>query len=271
MIGIFDSGFGGLTILKGLTDKLPQYDYIYLGDSARAPYGNKSDEVIFKYTQEAVDFLHAQDCRLVIVACNTASTKALRKIQQEHLPGKNDDSFRVLGVTIPICEAAAALPKTKTIGVIGTKATITSGVFEAEMRKINPDIRIISRACPLLVPLIEEGWQSRSETKRILKYYLRPLKENPVDALLLGCTHYPLLLKQITAVMPKRTRIINTPEVVANKLADYLNRHPEINDSLSKSGTREYYTTDNPASFKSIANRLLKEKLVDKGERVELS
>lgn len=270
MIGIFDSGFGGLTILKGLISHLPQYDYIYLGDSARAPYGSKSDEVILKYTSEAVDFLYEKGCRLIIIACNTASTKALRNIQQEHLPKKGDDIFRVLGVTIPICEAAAELPKIKSIGVIGTKATVASGVFETELRKINPDIILYKRACPLLVPLIEEGWHNRPETKRILRYYLRPLKENRVEALILGCTHYPLLLKQISGTMPKRTLIINTPEVVALKLKDYLSRHTELDALLSKKSQRQFFTTDEPISFKNLGNCLIKEKLINTADKAIL-
>lgn len=268
MIGIFDSGLGGLTVLKELADKLPEYDYVYLGDSARAPYGNKSQAVIYDYTRQAVDFLFKQGCGLIIIACNTASAKALSRIQQEWLPPRYPEG-RVLGVVIPSAEAAAAVASNQKpparIGVIGTRATVESGVYEAELNKIltaRPALKIKKwaihvRACPLLVPLVEEGWTGKPETRMILKKYLRPLKAKKVNALILGCTHYPFLEADIKRIMGKNVKMISTPRAVAGKLIDYLTRHPEIESRLSKNGRRVFYTTDEIARFRTIALNFL--------------
>jgi glutamate racemase len=287
MIGIFDSGFGGLTVLKELLNQLPEYNYIYLGDNARAPYGSKSPAVIYRYTKEAVDFLFQQGCQLIIVACHTASAKALRRIQQEWLL-KVDNQRRVLGVVIPVAEAAAdcyqeakergRLPWR--LGIIGTRVAIESRVYEKELAKIltfnksglkaeeqsqaekkavslPADIEIYTQACPLLVPLIEEGWIKKPETKMILKKYLRSLKIKQVRALILGCTHYPLLLPQIAQIMGRQVRIINTPPIVAEKLKDYLTRHPEIEKKLSRGREVVFYTTDDASRFKNLGSRFL--------------
>ncbi len=287
MIGIFDSGFGGLTVLKELLNQLPEYNYIYLGDNARAPYGSKSPAVIYRYTKEAVNFLFQQGCQLVIVACHTASAKALCQIQQEWL-SKFDNQRRVLGVVIPVAEAAADYyRKAKErgrlpwrLGIIGTRATIESRVYEKELAKIltfnksglkaeeqsqvekkavslPADIEIYTQACPLLVPLVEEGWIKKPETKMILKKYLRPLKIKQVRALILGCTHYPLFQPQITKVMGRQVRIINTPPIVAEKLKDYLTRHPEIEKNLSRGNQVIFYTTDDTNRFKDLGSRFL--------------
>ncbi|MBI4779383.1 glutamate racemase, partial [Candidatus Falkowbacteria bacterium] len=189
MIGVFDSGFGGLTVLKEFLRVLPYYNYIYLGDNARAPYGNKSDEAVYNYTREAVDFLFKQGCELIIIACHTASAKALRKIQQEYLPEKHPDK-RVLGVVVPMVEEAVNLSRYHKLGVIGTTATINSGAYKKELEKLNDGLEIFQQACPLLVPLVEEGWTEKPEAKMILKNYLRPLKVKEIDTLILGCTHY---------------------------------------------------------------------------------
>jgi glutamate racemase len=262
MIGVFDSGFGGLTILRGFLDKLPEYDYVYLGDNARAPYGNKSEEVIYNYTREAVDFLFRRGCELVIVACNTASAKALRRIQQEYLV-QSYSTKRVLGVIIPVAQAAADIKGASRIGIIGTRATIESGAYEVELKKLNPQTEIFKQACPLLVPLVEEGWIKRPETKKILKKYLRPLKDKKIDALILGCTHYPVLIKDIESIMGKRVKVLNSPVIVAEKLADYLKRHPEIESGLGKNplsgGKRLFFTTDDEKRFKEIGKRFLGE------------
>ncbi len=260
MIGVFDSGYGGLTILKGFLDRLPEYDYIYLGDNARTPYGSKSQEVIYSYTREAVDFLFKQGCELIIIACNTASAKALRKIQQEFLTASYPDK-KVLGVVIPIAEEAARLTRSKKVGVIGTRATIESGSYDMEIKKLNSSLQIYSQSCPLLVPLVEEGWLKKPETKMILKKYLRPLKREQVDTLILGCTHYPFLLDDIKRIMTKRVRVLNSPEIVAEKLADYLKRHPEIEKKLAKNKKRIYYTTDDPKRFKSFGTKFLGEEV----------
>lgn len=256
MIGVFDSGFGGLTVLKEFLRVLPKYDYIYLGDNARAPYGNKSDESIYEYTRQAVDFLFKAGCSLVIIACHTASSKALRRLQREYLP-KSYPSQRVLGVVVPTVEAAIGLSRHHKLGVIGTLATISSGVYKKELEKLRNDLKIFEQACPLLVPLVEEGMIERPETKMILRKYLHPLKVREIDTLLLGCTHYPLLLKDISRIMGKNVKIVNPAEVAAGKLADYLKRHQEIENKLGKNGKLVFYTTDNANKFKELGQRFL--------------
>lgn len=263
MIGVFDSGFGGLTILKSFLDKLPEYDYIYLGDNARAPYGNKSHETIYQYTCEALRFLFAQGCDLVIVACNSASAEALRQVQQEFLP-KNFPGKKVLGVVVPIVEGVAEFVQAKKldhkktrVGIIGTRATIESKVFERELTKRNFTGEILTRACPLLVPLVEENWTKRSETKTILKKYLQPLKTNNINILVLACTHYPVLYKEIKHAIGRKVFVLNPPEIVAEKLKDYLTRHPEIEIKLSKNKKRLFYTTDNAQRFSEFTSRFL--------------
>jgi len=256
MIGVFDSGYGGLTVLKAFLGGLPEYDYHYLGDSARAPYGNKSLKVVYEYTRQAVEFLFAQGAVLIILACNTASAKALRKIQQEWLPLHCPEN-RVLGVVIPLAEAAAEASRRGRIGVIGTRATIESRVYEQELHKVNPGLRIFGRACPLLVPLVEEGWVGKPETNSILKKYLRPLKSTAVDTLILGCTHYPFLKRDISRIMGNNCRVLDAPAIVALKLADYLSRHPEIEARLSRGGKRIFCTTDDPERFKVFGEAFL--------------
>lgn len=260
MIGVFDSGFGGLTVLKEFLSELPQYDYIYLGDNARAPYGNKSEEAIYNYTREAADFLFKEGCELIIIACNTASAKALRKIQQEFLPANYPDK-KVLGVIIPVVEIAAELNNVKIVGLIGTRATVESKTYERELNNLRKDITIYNQSCPLLVPLVEEGWLKRAETKKILKKYLRPLKEKKIDVLILGCTHYPVLTKEIKQIMGKRVKILDAPGVVAEKLACYLKRHKEIERKLSKNGKRLFYTTNSIERFKEMGKKFLGENI----------
>lgn len=255
MIGVFDSGLGGLSILKHFLKKLPEYNYIYLGDSARVPYGSKSGEVVYNYTREAVDFLFSKGCQLIILACNTASARALRKIQQEYLPGKYPDR-NVLGVVIPLAEVAASDKKIKRVGVIGTKTTIESKVYEEELEKLNPSLKVFSRATPLLVPLIEEGWVKKRETKMILKKYLRPLKEKEIQSLILGCTHYPLLIKEIKDIMGKNCKIYSPGEIVAESLADYLARHKEYRFESGR-GEVKFCTTDSPEKFKEMGEKFL--------------
>jgi len=234
-IGIFDSGLGGLIILKEIIKKLPQYDYIYLGDNARTPYGNRSQDVIYKFTKQAVDFLFQQDCELIIIACNTASAKALRQIQQEWLPQHYTDR-RVLGVIRPVVEKAVEVAKKK-IGVIGTKATVNSQAYIREIEKLNPQLEIVQQACPLLVPLVEEGWEKRPETKKILRYYLRALKLVKIDTLILGCTHYPILFKEIRGMMGRKIKVLHSGQIVVDSLVDYLQRHPEIESKLDKNSS----------------------------------
>ncbi len=256
MIGVFDSGFGGLTILGAFLKKLPEYDYVYFGDNARTPYGNKSQEVIYHYTRQAVEFLFQKGCVLIILACNTASTKALRKIQQELLPLKYADR-RVLGVVIPLAEAGVETSRFGRIGVIGTRATIESGVYEEELKKLNPALKIHGQACPLLVPLVEEGWVGKPETNMILKKYLRRLKRKKIDSLIPGCTHYPFLQKDIERVMGRNCRVLNGPAIVAEKLQDYLNRHPGMEARISRNGGTTFFTTDAPDRFQVFGEAFL--------------
>jgi glutamate racemase len=256
MIGVFDSGYGGLTVLKAFLEGLPHYDYLYLGDSARAPYGNKSLKVVYEYTRQAVEFLFGQGAVLIILACNTASAKALRKIQQEWLPLHCPDR-RVLGVVIPLAESAVEASRHGRIGVIGTRATVESRVFEQELHKLGPELKVFERACPLLVPLVEEGWVGKPETNAILKKYVRPLKNNAIDTLILGCTHYPFLRRDIERIMGKNCRVLDAPAIVADKLADYFIRHPEIEVRLSRNSSRTFYTTDDPERFKAFGENFL--------------
>lgn len=249
MIGVFDSGYGGLTVLKAFLEALPEYDYTYLGDSARAPYGSKSLKIVYEYTRQAVDFLFSRGSHLIILACNTASAKALRKIQQEWLPERFPER-RVLGVVIPLAESAVAASRKGRIGVIGTRATIESRVYDQELQKLHPGLRVFGRACPLLVPLVEEGWVGKPESNMILKKYLRPLKSTAVDTLILGCTHYPFLKRDISRIMGKNCNVLDAPGIVADKLADYLRRHPEMEKRLSRNGGCTFFTTDDPERFK---------------------
>jgi len=268
MIGVFDSGIGGLTVLRSFLRDLPNYNYLYLGDSARTPYGNKSLDVIYEYTRQAVAFLFERGCVLIILACNTASAKALRKIQQEWLPVHYPDR-RVLGVAIPLAEAGVEVTRFGRIGVIGTRATIESRVHEQELKKLKGDLRVFGLACPLLVPLVEEGWVGRPETNMILKKYLRQVKSKKVDTLILGCTHYPFLQKDIERIMGKNCRVLNGPDIVAEKLADYLHRHPEIEERLPKGGEVAYCTTDDTGIFRSLGEQFLGRK-IERVDRVML-
>lgn len=256
MIGVFDSGLGGLTVLRAFLKHLPQYDYLYLGDNARAPYGNKSLEVIYRYARQAVEFLFDRGCILIILACNTASAKALRKIQQEWLPSNHPDR-RVLGVVIPVAEVGVQVTRYGRIGVIGTRATIETKVYQQELDKLRSDLKVYGLACPLLVPLVEEGWTGKPETNRILKKYLRHLKDKKVDTLILGCTHYPFLQKDTERIMGKNCKVLDGPEIVADKLEDYLHRHPEIETRVTRNGTVTYFTTDDPERFKRFGEKFL--------------
>ena len=267
MLGFFDSGFGGLTILKevlgvGAKEKSPlaDYDFMYLGDSARAPYGNHSPEKIYRYTTEAVDFLFKQGCELVVLACFSASANALRKIQQEwlpaHYPGK-----KVLGVLIPTAEEAIKETKNNRVGILGTRATINSGALSAELLKRAPNLQIHTEAAPLLVPLIEEGWAKKVETKKFLRYYLRPLKNKKIDTLILACTHYPILMKDIQAIIGRRVNVFHPGRAESKSLADYLQRHPEIDSKLKKTGQRIFFATDRIEEFNRLGAKFLGEKI----------
>lgn len=255
-IGIFDSGFGGLSVFKAIHDKLPDFDFVYLGDSARAPYGNHSHDIIYGYVEEAVKYLfEKQDCRLVILACNTASAQALRRLQQEWLP-QNYPDRRVLGVIRPVAEAVKSLGANKKIGILGTRATIEAKVFTSEIENQKAEVAdILEHACPLLVPMIEEGFHNRPEMKKILRYYLKPLKDSKVDIVINGCTHYSLLHDMIKGVMGKRVVILDSASIVADSLTEYLYRHSEIKSALTKSGRVDFYTTDDAQRFNNLASK----------------
>lgn len=269
MIGVFDSGFGGLTVLKGFLRGLPRYDYLYLGDNARAPYGDKSQRAVYNYTRQAVEFLFGRGCRLVILACNTSSAEALRKLQRSWLPRHFPDR-RVLGVIVPVAEEAARLSRAGRLGVIGTRATIGSGTYRREVKKISPALMLYQQSCPLLVPLVEAGRAAQPETKTILKKYLDPLKARRVDALILGCTHYPFLLTPIRRIMGKAVKVLDSPTIVAEKFADYLKRHPEIEKRLSKNGRLVFYTTGDREKFRRLGSKFLK-KPIKQVKKIRLS
>lgn len=256
-IGIFDSGLGGLTVLKELTAAFPQYHYIYLGDTARNPYGTRSKETITQYVREAVDFFFKEkECELVIVACNTASADALRVVQQEYLPSFGSPTKRVLGVLIPTAEKAVEVTRNKHIGLIATRGTVHSGAYIREIGKLDEDITLTQQATPLLVSLIEEGWAHKPETNMILKKYLRPLKNAGIDTLILGCTHYPILEKDIRRIMGEKVRIVTSANAVRYRFATYLERHKDIEALLGREGGVEYYTTDSPERFAELGKRV---------------
>lgn len=255
MIAIFDSGYGGLTVLKPIMELLPEYDYLYLGDNARAPYGNHSKENIKKFSEEAVEYLFKQGATLIIFACNTASAVALRSIQEKYLKGKNEKDRKILGVLIPVAEEVVKVTKTKKVAIVGTKATINSKSYDEEIKKLDPSIKITSASCPLLVPFIEEGWHKKPEAISVLKKYLRSLKTHNPDTLILGCTHYPLMGKNFKRIMGKQTKVLSSGKIVAKSLKDYLARHPEIESKLSKKGKRKFLTTDDPDKFKKFTQK----------------
>lgn len=267
-IGVFDSGLGGLTVFKHLLDRLPGYNYVYLGDNARVPYGEKSAETIYEYSREAMEFLFNQGCRLIIIACNTASAQALRRLQQEYLPVHHPDK-RILGVIRPLAEKFAGSGHAR-IGIIGTKATITSNAYAKEIKDLDASATVEQNSAPLLVPLIEEGWAKKPETKMILKKYLRPLKTKRVNSLILGCTHYPFLLADIRRIMGKRVAVPDPGEVVADSLADYLQRHPELNLQPNTKGQQTYYTTDDPLAFRRLGEKFLGQK-IENIEQVDIT
>lgn len=266
-IGIFDSGFGGLGILKEITKKLPEYDYIYLGDTARTPYGNRSQETIHSFTNQAVDFLFKKGCQLIILACNTASSEALRKIQQEYLP-RYYPKKRVLGVIIPSAEAALELTENNFIGVIGTESTVHSGAFKRELKKLNPEIKVFQIACPLLVPIVEAGKQNSKASDLILKNYLNLLVKRNIDTLILGCTHYEILENKIRKIIGPKIKIVTENKIVAEKLKDYLRRHPEIKRTLTKNKSIDFFTTDVTDKFKILGSQFLGRTILPK--KVEL-
>ncbi|MCX7986920.1 MAG: glutamate racemase [Bacteroidales bacterium] len=254
-IGIFDSGFGGLTVMKEIVRQLPQYDYIYLGDNARAPYGPRSFDTIYKYTLQAVKWFFAHDCALVILACNTASAKALRTIQQNDLP-HIDPTRRVLGIIRPVTENVDHFTKSKHVGILGTQGTVSSKSYVIEIQKFFPELKVSQEACPMWVPLVENAeHEGPGADYFVQKHIHNILKTDPlIDTIILGCTHYPLLLSKIKKYIPSNIQVISQGEIVASSLADYLKRHPEIEMRCEKNGRRSYYTTESPDIFNNTAS-----------------
>jgi len=265
MIGLFDSGLGGLTILKEITKILPQYFYVYLGDNARAPYGARSQDVIYKYTVSGVTELFNQGAELVILACNTSSSSALRKIQQEFLP-KNFPNKRVLGIIIPTAEEVPNLTKTKEVGILATEATINSKAYINEIQKINSSIKIFQQACPLFVPIIEAGDVEWEGLDLAIKKYLNELfiMSKNIDTIILGCTHYALIEEKIKSYLPDSIKLVSQSKIIAEKLKDYLKRHPEIENKLDKSGKRKFLTTESSERIKNLSQMFY-------GESIEIS
>ncbi len=249
-IGVFDSGYGGLTVLKELVHTLPEYDYIYLGDNARAPYGTRSFETVYEYTLECVQHLFDQGCHLVILACNTASAKALRSIQQHDLPAI-DPARRVLGVIRPTSEIVGQYTRTNHVGVLGTNGTIASQSYPIEIGHFFPQIQVHQQACPMWVPLVENNEHLNPGADYFVQEYLDHLlqKAPDIDTIILGCTHYPLLISKIRQFIPQGIHLLAQGQLVANSLQDYLQRHPEMEAKCSKTGSRHFLTTDDTQTF----------------------
>lgn len=251
-IGIFDSGYGGLTVMKEIVRLLPQYDYIYLGDNARTPYGNRSFETVYHYTLQCVKWFFDQNCPLVILACNTASAKALRTIQQNDLP-KLDPTRRVLGVIRPTSEIVGGLSGSKSIGILATNGTVQSGSYKIEVNKFSPEVRVSQQACPMWVPLIENNEHESEGADYFIKQNVDQLlrQDAEIDTILLACTHYPLIASKLRKYFPERIRILGQGEIVADSLAKYLKNHPEIEERCKKAGKRSFFTTDDKDDFES--------------------
>ena len=275
MIGIFDSGFGGLTVMKEYLKKYPNFDYVYLGDQANSPYGPHSKERIEQLTMKGIDYLVREGCELIIVACNTASADALRVVQQKY-QGKPV----ILGVIVPAVEEALNKSRFGNVGLIATRSTVNSIAYERELEKYGHlyekkdkrarnQVKVYSQACPLLVPLIEEGMINNPATRMILRNYLRPLKHAHVDTLILGCTHYPLLQKEIKRMMGKNCQVISSSKASVEAIESYFERHPELLEKLSKGSKRRYLTSDSVERFEELGSRFLGQKI--KVEKVEIT
>lgn len=261
-IGVFDSGYGGLTILHVIRQLLPEYDYVYLGDNARAPYGTRSFDVVYEFTRQAVIKLFEMGCHLVILGCNTASAKALRTIQQHDL-SLLDPGRRVLGVIRPTAEVIGSLTKSRHVGLLATEGTVKSRSYQLELRKLFPDIQVTGIACPFWVPLVEYNEADSPGADYFVKKRMDALarKDALIDTIILGCTHYPLLMPKIEKYKRPGVRIVAQGEYVANSLKDYLKRHPEMNAMCTKTGTCRYFTTENPIRFQESAQVFLHEKI----------
>lgn len=253
-IGVFDSGYGGLTVLKEIVKELPQYDYLYMGDNARAPYGPRSFDTVYHYTLEAVQWFFKQGCELVVLACNTASAKALRTIQQKDLPNI-DPQKRVLGVIRPTTEIIGQYSQTGSIGVIGTTGTVLSDSYPIEIAKFFPQLKVYQEACPMWVPLIENNEYDKPGADYFVKKHLDHILQasGQIDTLLLACTHYPLLINKIKQLVPENISVVSQGEIVAKSLAQYLEKHPEMAEKCSKNGEISFFTTDSTVDFDNHA------------------
>ena len=261
-IGIFDSGYGGLNILDKIRTELPDYDFIYLGDNARTPYGTRSFDVVYKYTLECVTKLFEMGCHLVVLACNTASAKALRTIQQNDLPAL-DPNRRVLGVIRPTVEAVGEMTKSKHIGLLATVGTVQSDSYPLEIQKLHQDVVVASEACPMWVPLIENNEHLSEGADYFVRKNVQSLikSDSLIDVVMLGCTHYPLLEEKIKSFLPDDIKVVSQGALVAKSLVDYLNRHPEMDEKCTKNSTIQYFTTESVEKFASSASIFLKEKI----------
>jgi len=254
MVGVFDSGFGGLTVLKSVAQQLPQYDYLYLGDSARVPYGECSQETVYAYTIQAIEFLFEKGCHLVIIACNTVSSRALRRIQQEFLPGRYPDR-KVLGVIRPSAEELVDRGCRK-VGILATKGVVDSKIYTEELEEIDPPIEIFYQSCPLLVPMIEAGRQDEGRCDEFVSGYLASLfaQDDGIDTVLLSCTHYPILYDSFRRNAPDHVELLSQGPIIADKLEDYLERHPEVEGRLSREGVRVFFSTGPLGDFDRLAS-----------------
>lgn len=261
-IGIFDSGYGGLTILEDIRCQMPEYDYIYLGDNARAPYGTRSFEVVYEFTRQAVNKLFDMGCHLVILACNTASAKALRSIQMNDLPGI-DPARRVLGVIRPTVECVGEISKNQHIGVLATAGTIKSESYPLEIHKLFPEIQVSGTACPMWVSLVENNESQDEGADYFIRKYINQLlsKDPQIDTVILGCTHFPILLPKIRQYIPEHISVIAQGEYVAESLKDYLKRHPEMDAKCTKNGNCQFYTTEAEEKFSESASTFLKQQI----------
>jgi len=253
-IGIFDSGFGGLTVLKEIERVAPEYDFLYLGDNARAPYGVRSFETVYAYTLDAVRWLFKQGCHLIILACNTASAKALRTIQQKDLPNI-DPQRRVLGVIRPVTESVGEMTRSGHVGILATAGTVASQSYVIEINKYFPDVIVLQEACPMWVPLVENNeFESDGADYFVKRHIDRIMTADPrIDTVVLGCTHYPLLQNKISLYLPQGVRVVSQGAIVARSLADYLRRHPEMGKKCSQQGRRDFFTTETADVFDNSA------------------
>ena len=255
MIGIFDSGIGGLTVVRSLMEQLPGYDIIYFGDTARTPYGSKSPETVIGYALENTELLLKQGAKIVVMACNTASSVASDSVAENF-------DIPIFEVISPASVKAVEISRNLIIGIIGTRATVKSGIYEKKIRAMKPEAKVYSVACPLLVPLVEEGWLKKPETVMIIKKYLHPLKVRQIDTLILGCTHYPLLIDKIQRKIGKRVTVIDSSIALAENVKDFLDTHPEVDNLLGKKGEFKLFVSDVTEQFEKTAEVTLKRKVL---------